>query len=495
MKDFQDPFKKLPGKHSSYNFQIIQSSNKENNDVRSKVYPIAFVVAIMSTASKRVTRKVNKQDSSTEVTEKDIHMKHEEQASFSLPLSTWITLWIVGVVIGCATGILGYTYLYGWETTPPVKRDYGEKARNRGFLMNGLRKWFEENGGYIHPNLEIRTMDEHGSDYGIFAKGPVKKDEVMIAVAPHLIIDAYASLHSLVADMSRLHRISSLPPGELTPRLLMESLGAKSELANETEDKFLDGHRQQIVAALFLMAHEDNMDNFYWPYLATLPTGCQNSVCWTEAQLREAFTPWTVAAILKGRQEYTTLANKLGLDLDDFLQKVSVIGSRVWQDGPKDAPDGFILEDIMTLVPIMDLLNHHKDGDSWNDFYGKAFKGCYLQNNDWDYDDGDQIWDTYGEKNSWQLYSHYGFVLPNNIHDDCDLLQRRFRDSFIEEKIGTKCPPRSFRQHILSRLPYSFNSSLYFGVLSTCCWFIAVYLLSLIDWVELTQDLGLGFIS
>lgn len=139
-------------------------------------------------------------------------------------------------------------------------------------------KWFTENGGVIHKNVEFLPIEGYDDRvWGMFATGFVKPDSVIVGAPSHLLLRPLHALHSIVENIDLLRAQSTLPAEELTPRLVMEAFGfgGKRDSLNPFKDaKRYGTHSMQGgVLALYLLAHWNNQDNFYYPYIAALPKG------------------------------------------------------------------------------------------------------------------------------------------------------------------------------------------------------------------------------
>ena len=68
------------------------------------------------------------------------------------------------------------------------------------------------------------------------------------------------------------------------------------------------------------------------------------------------------------------------------------------------------------LVPVADMLNHHLPKQtSW--YYCNEEEGFIIQSLK-EIDAGSEVFDSYGQKCNSRFLLHYGFVLPNNSHNE-----------------------------------------------------------------------------
>ena len=57
---------------------------------------------------------------------------------------------------------------------------------------NALLKWLNEEGGYFHPQLEMRRLDpsDPTSFFGMFAKDQMKENEILLRIPRSMILDS-----------------------------------------------------------------------------------------------------------------------------------------------------------------------------------------------------------------------------------------------------------------------------------------------------------------
>eukprot|EP00808_Paulinella_micropora_P014874 g3616.t1 len=313
-----------------------------------------------------------------------------------------------------------------------------EAVSDRREAMAMLQEWFYSNGGKLHDKVVLREREDLPGVWGFFATGDVKDGEVFIAVPQQLFLNSHTCLHAIIEYMTALREKSSLPPHTVTPRLIMEVMGFAGEHDAITPSKEAEvagnAAMQVAVLALFLTINWDNPDHFFYPYFATLPKGCQMSVCWSKDKLEEAFIPSQVESILEDQRTYTSVAQRLGLNTTDFLEKVSLVSSRYWGDPS--------MEDVATLVPVADMVNHAaaKEGDALNTFSTRSLKGSYLLQEGEDKHAGDEMHASYGQKHNGKLLRDYGFTMKNNPVDTCEGLQSILTSSYINNVLKFPCP-------------------------------------------------------
>ena len=189
------------------------------------------------------------------------------------------------------------------------------------------------------------------------------------------------------------------------------------------------------VAALaaYLQLEMDNPASHWAPYFAALPRACQMTICWPETRWRATFVPSHVVLLRRRRARYARVATTLGFPVDAYLQKVSLVLSRMWRDN----------QGVRVLVPFLDLVNHGQHGHHAPPevtFYeygqGSGLHATYP------YERGQELLFSYGEYNNAQLLMDYGFVTGDvpNRHDDCvsmRLFNRVTRSRMRAQGVGT----------------------------------------------------------
>eukprot|EP00457_Paulinella_chromatophora_P004602 gb/GEZN01004614.1/.p1 GENE.gb/GEZN01004614.1/~~gb/GEZN01004614.1/.p1 ORF type:complete len:416 (-),score=60.76 gb/GEZN01004614.1/:552-1799(-) len=312
-------------------------------------------------------------------------------------------------------------------------------APSRSQAMHLLMNWFTENGGTLHPNVELRPRVDQPNEWGFFAKGLVPDGHVLLGVPQHMFITAAGALQSLVEIPHALQALSTLKT-TITPRMLMETLGFTSRFLNlEAPDDLDDSDTQdlQVAAiALYIAAHFHDTTHFFYPYFATLPHGCQSAICWPEERLRSTFVPSQVEMIMFERGVFTGVADRLGLDHALFLEKVSMVKSRYWKDPS--------MEDMPTVVPVADMINHPPFADdTFLTFLSPGVEGSYLRRDGNEAVAGDEIYASYGDKDNGILLREYGFMMKENPDDTCEDLQELLLDDFIAKniKLPNGCAP------------------------------------------------------
>lgn len=95
--------------------------------------------------------------------------------------------------------------------------------------------------------------------------------------------------------------------------------------------------------------------------------------------------------------------------LEKFCEARLLVSSRVF---------GIVMEGLKTdaLVPMADMLNHRLPKQtSW--YYCDRQKGFVIKSMK-EIPAGHEVFDSYGQKCNSRFLLHYGFVLPNNPHNE-----------------------------------------------------------------------------
>eukprot|EP00457_Paulinella_chromatophora_P016097 gb/GEZN01016834.1/.p1 GENE.gb/GEZN01016834.1/~~gb/GEZN01016834.1/.p1 ORF type:complete len:215 (-),score=14.70 gb/GEZN01016834.1/:181-762(-) len=164
--------------------------------------------------------------------------------------------------------------------------------------------------------------------------------------------------------------------------------------------------------------------------MASLPTGCQMSFCWSQDRLEQTFTPSFIQEIMAKRAQYMKVAKNLGLDAEKFIIYVSVVESRSWTDPT--------LMQSLTLNPVTEMFNHDPNKDTEvaiNRFESDVLGGTSMPYSGDTLKPGDEILISYGEKNNGELLKQYGFTVPSNPYDQCKDLLKVFTDEYIRKNI------------------------------------------------------------
>ena len=140
---------------------------------------------------------------------------------------------------------------------------------------------------------------------------------------------------------------------------------------------------------------------------------------------------------IKGSLRDFSAANNIKFDrlLADFRTNFFLVSSRNF--GRRGSN---FLEDVNTMVPYLDLLNHSDKYNTWW-YYDDKRKGfvCYAVR---DIKKGEEITDSYGKHDNVYLYSVYGFVLKDNIDS---FLRLNIHDMYVT--LGYKSSEKDMKNY------------------------------------------------
>ena len=94
---------------------------------------------------------------------------------------------------------------------------------------------------------------------------------------------------------------------------------------------------------------------------------------------------------------------------------------------------GSFFEDVNTLVPFLDLLNHNNDYNSW--FYYDEKRDGFVLFSLKEIEKNEEITISYGKYNNLYLYCMYGFTLKDNIYKSSIYVKVKNKKFFLYEKI------------------------------------------------------------
>eukprot|EP00457_Paulinella_chromatophora_P005052 gb/GEZN01005065.1/.p1 GENE.gb/GEZN01005065.1/~~gb/GEZN01005065.1/.p1 ORF type:complete len:480 (-),score=61.00 gb/GEZN01005065.1/:415-1815(-) len=312
-------------------------------------------------------------------------------------------------------------------TIPPVM-DTAIDLTRRVEKMHTLYEWFQVNGGELNKNVELRAVESMPHVWGLFAKGKIEAGETLTKVPHKLHLYSLTALETVFVDIDRLKAKSSLPnPEIITPSMIMEAMELVDENGTTpevlTKDIFaLRDLASHTSLALMMVIEWDNPESFFYPYFDTLPEGCQMSVCWSVERKQRELSQEMIDYLWDEEIYYEAVADALGLDYPNLLQKISLVASRCWGAGNQSV-----------LVPFTDMVNHLPE-TSYNDFLDEGGSELTLSEDGPSYEKGDEVFDNYGEKHNGQLYAYYGFTMNDNPFDTCAGLQEYLSDEFMDER-------------------------------------------------------------
>eukprot|EP00808_Paulinella_micropora_P012536 g26518.t1 len=337
-------------------------------------------------------------------------------------------------VLGLLCSLLGA----GYSLWPKATDQTEIQLRNSNMKM--LMDWFSQNGGKIHQNLTLKERPDIPGCWGFYAKGEIKPGDVLLDLPNQLIVTSFTAADSLLSSLDRLHRLSNMPAKELNGAKVISvlGLGDKALTGEELKSVVMNATwtTQTALTALYLYAQEGNEQHFFYPYIATLPSGCTSSLCWSRRKLERHFKQEWIAEMLASADVYKKIARKLGIPEERFLEFVSLVGSRAWgisknkmvkeesEKGEEEEDDN---DDIVGMQPIGDMFNHNPMSNTMANFgqYSEGVKTIFVESEaEKGYNDGDEVYITYGDKDNVALLENYNFILNDNPEDDCSYLEK-----------------------------------------------------------------------
>jgi len=215
---------------------------------------------------------------------------------------------------------------------------------------DSLIRWIEREGGFVHPQIEIRN-GLHGR--GVFLKAPLAKGERVLSVPE-------TCLFSIKAVRER------------DPRLAF----------SQVDYSLVEQESESVLLALALIAERSQQENSFWrPYLGDLPaTYPEQPLFWTSlAELQSQIVSEQITMSREFLQSKLSLLEQLAAKypqlyhqqpsdklLDEFTWAYYTVVSRAFDvPGGRDNRGKPDPEDYVTgLVPFCDLLNHAYGADT-----------------------------------------------------------------------------------------------------------------------------------
>lgn len=324
-----------------------------------------------------------------------------------------------------------------WSPSSIVKKNMRVQSASEE-RYEKLTSWFKAEGGIIHKNLAVGLVP--GTNiHGMFARGgPIDNMDTMVMVPPHLAIRVTNALPKVAKAFGKEIPPSLDPREAITHGVILKKLGIDESLIpglRSNEPSF-------ILLSLYLLLFAQDSNDYFFPYMNAMPSGCQMSVCWSDETTRNVFAPNYAQVIIDQKNRFKKVSEILQLDEVQWLEAVSRVKSRVWGD-----PD---YTDMHILVPIMDMFNHH----SGNGGYLKPTRvnGRFTQYNfesSKQIEENEEIFDNYGSKMSAMQKKLYNFEEKGNPKDDCETI-KNFTESYQAKlwENGTFIPSATFSKAI-----------------------------------------------
>ena len=262
-----------------------------------------------------------------------------------------------------------------------------------------LAEWIRGAGGIVHPSI---TMD---------------KDQRELRV---------------VEDIDEGTTVMQIPSGCLVTKGTIRSKSSLSLVEELKVTRDLYHSPQDIELAVFL-AGPDAGDHFR-QYLDSLPESSSFDALprrWTDEQLK-LLTGSPLLKRIKRAREGTLRDYKVAKtawkdknpdspdahfpSLQAFSDRMAAVSSRAFE-GMKGFDDFGGKEGDTTLIPMLDLCNHHR-GRKVHKNLAYSYEGAIIVHALQAIKAGDTLRITYGAQGNAQLLLNYGFCIPNNFEPD-----------------------------------------------------------------------------
>ena len=255
---------------------------------------------------------------------------------------------------------------------------------------NNLYNWLISNGAFISENLIPIEQDIYNRY--IITKEKIKKDEEILFI-PNIL--TLSTLNNLVLDEC--------------------NIGFKEFISSSSKEEKFSFDFDCLV--YYLTVDMDNKNSFFKFYYEYLPQISDNNfpIYFTDDKINVLKNIELDIEI--GRQKH--FFNKSLTPVKDKIMKM--------KNGLEKFKKNFIyvstrnmgrrtsfFEDVNTLVPYLDLLNHNNNFNTWF-IYDEKREGFSLYAVR-DIEKEEEITISYGRLNNIYLYSMYGFTIKDNIY-------------------------------------------------------------------------------
>ena len=255
---------------------------------------------------------------------------------------------------------------------------------------NNLYNWLIANGAFISENIIPIEQDIYNRY--IKSKGKIKKEEEILFIPNKLTL---STLNDIVFDAC--------------------NIGFKEFISYSSKEEKYSYDFDCLV--YFLTIDMDNKNSFFKYYYDYLPKISENNFPIYFSEDKINILENIELDIEIGRQKH--FFNKSLEPVKDKIIKI--------KNGIEKFKKNFIYvmtrnlgrrtsfyEDVNTLVPFLDLLNHNNDYNTWF-IYDEKREGFSLYAIK-DIEKNEEITISYGRLNNIYLYSMYGFTLKDNIY-------------------------------------------------------------------------------
>ncbi|KZF19202.1 SET domain-containing protein [Xylona heveae TC161] len=289
--------------------------------------------------------------------------------------------------------------------------------------LEDLIQWVTENGGALHPSVELSTDGINGTCLVVRRDAEELSPGTCLVKCPHALSMSY--LNATNSAHFRSHSLSF-------------------------PEKFLKSFSPKIITTFFLcqqyLLHEKS---FWWPYIRTIPQPSDRDALGTPMWFSDEDKVWLQGTNMEQgylereviwRQEYDEVIRELqseGWDTSGYTWELAkwaatILSSRSFisallaeaisdQDRNDYARNfGSEMPSFPVLFPFADALNHRPlTKIEWQT--GPTTLGLITDD---EVLPGEQVYNNYGAKSNEELLLGYGFCLPSNPFDQFSLKLR-----------------------------------------------------------------------
>lgn len=293
--------------------------------------------------------------------------------------------------------------------------------------MEVLLDWAKQNGGELHPAVEVFNDPATGNSFRV-REGHALRPGDGIVTCPLSLTLSY---------------LNCLPD--------VESRGVRVD-KDAFSQEFIDALPPHVVGRFFLIKQYLLGPKSFWhPYFATLPQPDQlDSWClppsWPtdDMELLEDTNVHTAVGEIKAQlksefKQAMSILKKTESDWQDYTRVLytwaySIFTSRSFRPSrvlldPEDLSLGCKVDDFSILMPLFDVGNHSPLAEV--DWVTERQAGLETETTTLktgtEYAAGDQVFNNYGDKTNAELMLAYGFMIPATdvLHNDYVHLQLR----------------------------------------------------------------------
>ena len=240
-----------------------------------------------------------------------------------------------------------------------------------------FENWLISNGAFISP--KITPIEKKINYRSIIANATIKENEILVSIPEKLLI---SSMNKIINPFCN-------------------KLFSIDDPINEFE------------CILSFIAYDiKNNNSFFKPYYDYFPSINYNQPFFFSEDIKKKYeitgiTNYLDMNINQIKKAYKRLLEHYEIDYSNFLETFILVISRNF--GRKKSE---YFEDINTMVPFLDLLNHDNNYNTDFKYDDKKYKFVlYAIRN---IEIGEELTDFYGGENNLNLFISYGFTIKNN---------------------------------------------------------------------------------